>query len=222
LENGKNLVDDNTCAVFMEAIQGEGGVIPLDEKYVKDAAEFLSERDILLIFDEVQTGIGRTGSFFGYQYFDIKPDIVTFAKGIGGGLPIGGFMCKKELSNVLSNGTHGSTFGGNPIACAAGIAVLNKILSNGFLKEVNKKSDYLRYKLSMIDEIVAIRGRGLMLGLELKSLDAKKVSQKCVENGLLILTAKTALRLLPPLTISTEEIDKGVEALKKTLMEMAN
>lgn len=208
--------DEKVCAVVMELIQGEGGVMPIDPEYVKAAAEICGERDILLIFDEVQTGVGRTGYFYLWEKYGIRPDILTSAKGLGNGLPIGACLCKKELSGVLTPGTHGTTFGGNPIACAGGLEVLKRV-DDKLLSEVKEKGEYIRNKLSKIPEVDFIRGEGLMIGIGLKTKTAAEVCGKCTENGLLILTAKALLRMLPPLTISYEEIDKGIEILKNVL-----
>jgi len=218
LDTLKGLIGNNdVCAVMIELIQGEGGVCPLDKGYVKSLAQFCNDNDILLIVDEVQTGIGRTGSFFAFEHFGIKPDIVTSAKGLGNGLPIGACLCKDFLGSTLTPGTHGTTFGGNPVVCAGALEVLKR-MDNSLLSEITKKGEYIRTKLADIDEIEEVRGLGLMIGIKLKTMDAKEASKTCVANGLMILTAKTLLRMLPPLTISYEEIDKGLEILKAALM----
>lgn len=214
LELAKN---GDVCAVIVELVQGEGGVRPLDRDYVKALSKACRDLDILLIADEVQTGIGRTGSLFAYEQYDIMPDIITSAKGLGNGLPIGACLCKDFLGDVLTAGTHGTTFGGNPIACAGALEVLKKVDSS-LMDEVCKKGDYIKSSLKNIEEIEEIRGLGLMLGIKLKSLDAREVAKECAKNGLMILTAKTLLRMLPPLTISYDEIDRGIEILKKALV----
>ncbi|NCC86849.1 MAG: aspartate aminotransferase family protein [Clostridia bacterium] len=217
LDTLKELISSNdVCAVMIELIQGEGGVCPLDKAYVKSLAQICKDNDILLVVDEVQTGVGRTGSFFAFEHFGIKPDIITSAKGLGNGLPIGACLCKGFLGNTLTAGTHGTTFGGNPVICAGSLEVLKRIDSD-LLTEVTKKGDYIRAKLADVEEIEEVRGLGLMIGIKLKTMDAKDVAKICVANGLLILTAKTLLRMLPPLTISYEEIDKGIEILKSAL-----
>lgn len=210
------MADEKVCAVIMELIQGEGGVMPVDPEYIKAAAEICEERDILLIFDEVQTGVGRTGYFYLWEKYGVRPDVLTSAKGLGNGLPIGACLCKKELGGVLTPGTHGTTFGGNPVACAGGLEVLKRV-DEKLLCEVREKGEYIRNKLSEIPEVDFVRGEGLMLGIALKTKTAAEVCGKCTENGLLILTAKALLRMLPPLTITYEEIDKGIEILKNVL-----
>lgn len=216
IESIKSLLNGDVCAVMIELIQGEGGVCPLDMNFVVELAKICKDNDILLIADEVQTGIGRTGKFFAFEHFGIKPDIVTSAKGLGNGLPIGSCLCSDFLGNVLTAGTHGTTFGGNPVACAGSLEVL-KTIDDNFLKEVVEKGEYIRNKLLDINEVADIRGMGLMLGIKLKTLDSKTVAKLCVENGLLILTAKALIRMLPPLSITYEEIDKGIEILKSVL-----
>jgi acetylornithine/N-succinyldiaminopimelate aminotransferase len=209
-------LDSSVCALFIEIIQGEGGVLPLDPSFIEAASEFCAERDILLIDDEVQTGVGRTGKLYAWEHDGFKPDILTSAKGLGNGLPIGACLCTEELGNVLTAGTHGSTFGGNPIVCAGAAEVLRN-LDEKMLAEVTKKGEYLKAKLEAFDEVDSVRGKGLMLGVKLKNKAAKEVAAKCVESGLLILTAKEYLRLLPPLVITTDEMDKGLAILEKVL-----
>lgn len=213
------LEDETVCAVFIELIQGEGGVNILDKTYVQELAELCAEKDILLMVDEVQTGISRTGAFFCYQNYEIRPDIVTSAKGIAGGLPMGACLCSKKLAQTLSGGTHGTTFGGNPIACAGAIEVLNRVSTDAFLTEVKAKGEYITKKLEALPNVKAVRSMGMMIGVVLENGSAKEIASACVENGLLILTAKTLLRLLPPLTITYQEIDKGIAILKKVLEE---
>lgn len=215
----KNAVTDKTCAVMFEVIQGEGGVNILDKEYIQSLVKFCNEKDILVIIDEVQTGVGRTGKLFAFENFDVKPDLITVAKGIGGGLPIGLCMCNDKLKDVLSPSTHGTTFGANPVVCAGANYVLDKVSDPKFLEEVNAKGAYLEEKLSKLDDVKSVRRMGLMVGIELKDGDAHDIAIKCVENGLLIITAKSLLRMLPPLTISYEEIDSAVEILEKTLVE---
>lgn len=209
--------EGKVCAVMFECVQGEGGVVPLDKTFVKAIEEECVKNDILMICDEVQTGVGRTGKFLAVEYFDVKPNIVTLAKGLAGGVPIGVCLTDEKTCEVLTPGTHGSTFGGNPLACAGGNAVLDRIQSEGFLEEINKKAEHFRRKLSEINEVEGVDGLGLMIGVRLKTKKAGDVAKACLENGLLILTAKTKLRFLPPLTITYEEIDKGIEILKGIL-----
>lgn len=210
-------LDDTVCAIMVEFVQGEGGVCPLEKGFVDKIFEECPKRDILIIADEVQTGAGRTGKVLASQNFGVKPDITTMAKGIAGGLPIGICLATKKCSGVLTPGTHGSTFGGNPVCCAGGLAVLNKLSSEGFLDEVAKKGQYIKAKLEALDEVERVDGLGLMLGIKLKTKKASELCKACLENGLLVLTAKEKLRLLPPLTITYEEIDAGLEILTKLM-----
>ncbi len=210
--------DETVCAVMIELVQGEGGVIAADKDYVRFLADFCRDHEILLIVDEVQTGIGRTGTLLTSRQFGIAPDITTLAKGLGGGLPIGAVLMNEKTEGVLSYGDHGSTFGGNPVSCAGGVAVLTELLDCGLLEEVSPKAEYIREKLLEIPQIKELSGLGLMIGITLADgYTASDIAAKCAENGLLILTAKTKLRMLPPLNITKEEIDKGLEILAKTL-----
>lgn len=212
----KELVSDDTCAIMMEMIQGEGGVLNLDAGFVKAVESICAEKDILFIADEVQTGIGRTGKLFAYEYFGVKPDIVTFAKGIGGGLPIGGALFSEKCCDVLEPGNHGTTYGGNPVACAGAVEVLTRI-DDAFLEDVTKKGEYLREKLLDIPQVKSVSGMGLMLGAEIEDKEAGQVVKDALEMGLMILTAKDRVRMLPPLTITYDELDAGLEMLKKAL-----
>lgn len=210
-------IDDTVCAVMIEFIQGEGGVLSLEQDFVNHIAEMCREKDLVFIADEVQTGVGRTGKFLAAEHYGVKPNVVTLAKGIAGGLPMGVCLADEKCCNVLTKGTHGSTFGGNPVACAGGLAVLNKVTADGFLDEVNEKSKYLREKLLKIDEVESLSGTGLMVGIKLKSKNAADTVAKALEKGLLLLTAKDKVRLLPPLTITYEEIDKGISIMEEIL-----
>lgn len=211
-------MDDTVCAVMIELIQGEGGVIPLSKEYAKRIEELCRKKDILLIVDEIQTGIGRTGTLFCYEQYGIAPDLVTVAKGLGGGLPIGGVLMAQHVSEVLSFGQHGSTFGGNPIVCAGALYVLETIMSNGFLDEVKEKGNDLQDALRKMPHIVAVSGLGLMVGARLEDgFHARKVAEACASKGLLVLTAKDRLRFLPPLTISREELERGLTILEQVL-----
>ena len=211
MESVKAKVNNNTCAVMIELIQGEGGVNPLEKGFVNDLADYCSENDILLIIDEVQTGVGRTGSFYCYEQFGIKPDIISSAKGIGGGLPMGACLCSEKLRDVMSPSTHGTTYGGNPIACAGALEVLKRVSDKKFLENVAEKGSYIKEKLLKIKGVSEVRGMGMMIGVVLEKDNAKEVAVKCVEKGLLVLTAKNLIRFLPPLNITKEEIDKGLE-----------
>jgi acetylornithine/N-succinyldiaminopimelate aminotransferase len=213
----KECVGNNTCAVFIELIQGEGGVLPLDPSFVKELSDFCTARDILLMVDEVQTGVGRTGALYCYQNYGIMPDVITSAKGLAGGLPMGACLCTERLGGVLGAGMHGSTFGGTPLVCAGALAVLERVGNDEFMTEVREKGKYFSEHLMAMDGVEMVRGMGMMLGVKLKKDNAKEVALQCVTNGLLILTAKNMLRLLPPLTISYEEIDKGLVILKETI-----
>lgn len=216
LEDLRRKVTDKTCAIMVEIIQGEGGVANLEQGFVKEVEALCRQKDMVFIVDEVQTGIGRTGKLFAYEYFDVKPDIVTFAKGIGGGLPIGGALFGEKVCDVLRPGNHGTTYGGNPVACAGALEVLER-MDEAFLKEVREKGDYMKEKLSAFPQVASVSGMGLMIGVELKEKDAKKVVAHALENGLMALTAKEKIRLLPPLTITYEEIDKGLKILEHAL-----
>ena len=216
---GDSTGSGDVCAVLVELIQGEGGVLPLDFEYVNAVAELCAAHDVLLLVDEVQTGVGRTGALFAFQQYGIMPDVVSFAKGIAGGLPMGGIMANEKCSAVLTAGTHATTFGGNPISAAGALEVLNQ-LGEAELKEVEKKGEYIRGVLESWDMpiIGSVRGKGLMIGVSLNGTAPKDAAQKCVDNGLLILTAGAdTLRMLPPLTITYEEIDKGLAILKSAL-----
>lgn len=215
----KNAVNKNTCAVMLELIQGEGGVNILDKDYVQSLVKYCNENDILVIVDEVQTGIGRTGKLFAFENYEILPDLVTVAKGLGGGLPIGLCMCGDKLRDVMSPSTHGTTFGANPVVCAGANYVLDTITADGFLDEVNKKGAYIEEKVSKLENVKNVRRMGLMIGIELESGNAHDIAVKCVENGLLIITAKDLLRMLPPLVITYEEIDEALKILENTLKE---
>ena len=210
-------LDDTVCAVMFEYIQGEGGVMPLEKEFVDEIFKLCAEKDVLTIADEVQTGVGRTGKFLAGDNFGHKADLTTLAKGLAGGVPIGVCLSGEKCANVLTPGTHGSTFGGNPICCAGGLAVLNKVNSEGFLGEVAKKGEYIREKLLHIPEVKSVSGMGLMIGIELKTKAAADIVKAALGEGLLLLTAKTKVRLLPPLTITYEEIDKGLAILAELL-----
>ena len=210
--------DEMTCAIMMELIQGEGGVLPLDPAFVKQVEAYCRERDILLIIDEVQTGIGRTGSLFCFQQYDIRPDVVTMAKGLGGGVPVGAVLAAENCANVLTPGTHATTFGGTPIVCAAANAVLDIVGDSRFLAEVTEKGEYLKNGILSIGSphIHGVRGMGLMLGIIVDDGKHTAYANKLIEKGVLAITAgKNAVRLLPPLTISKEEMDEALTIMKE-------
>lgn len=213
IEDLRAKLDDTVCAVMFEYIQGEGGVMALQQEFVDEIYRLCAEKDVLTIADEVQTGVGRTGKFLAGDNFGKKADLTTLAKGLAGGVPIGVCLSGEKCSNVLTAGTHGSTFGGNPISCAGGLAVLETVNKPGFLDEVARKGAYIREKLLTSPEVASVSGMGLMIGIELKNKKAGDVVKAALDKGLLLLTAKTKIRLLPPLTITYEEIDKGLEIL---------
>ena len=189
----------------------------LDKEFVDAIYELTAPKDVLTIADEIQTGVGRSGKFLAGDNFGHKPDIVTLAKGIAGGLPMGACLTGKKCAGVLTAGTHGSTFGGNPVCCAGGLEVLKKAADPAFLDEVAKKGEYFRKKLCEIPEVEGVSGLGLMIGITLKTKKAGDVAKAALDNGLLVLTAKEKVRLLPPLTISYEEIDAGIAILADIL-----
>lgn len=209
-------LSEHTCAVMIELVQGEGGVNVLDKNFVKQLELICNEKDIVLIVDEVQTGNGRTGSMYCYQQYGIAPDIVTTAKGLGGGLPIGATMFGEKTENTLSYGTHGSTFGANPICTAGAVAIVNMI-DDKLLRNVSKKGKYIKKKLLGFDGIKSVSGMGLMIGAETVK-PAGDVVQLALKKGLLVLTAKDKLRLLPALNIPLSVIDEGLQILKEVLI----
>ncbi|MBR1823992.1 MAG: aspartate aminotransferase family protein [Ruminococcus sp.] len=215
----KAKLDDTVCAVMLEYVQGEGGVMKLDKEFVDAVYALCAEKDVLVIADEVQTGVGRTGKFLAGDHYGKKADITTLAKGIAGGIPMGACLVGEKCEGVFTPGTHGSTFGGNPIACAGGLAVLDRLNSEGFLDEVNRKAELFRSELEKCSEVESVSGLGLMIGISLKSKKAGDVAKAALDRGLLVLTAKEKVRLLPPLTISDEEIKEGLAILIDILEE---
>lgn len=222
LDAVKAQTGEDTCAVMLELVQGEGGVLPLDKRFVQDLAAYCAEKDYLLLVDEVQTGVGRTGSLFCFQQYDILPDAVTFAKGIAGGLPMAGVMANEKCRSVLTPGTHATTFGGNPIAANAACAVLD-VMDEGFLAAVNAKGAYLQEQIAgfQSEYVETVRGLGLMVGIVLRDgVDRSAIIRKIYDSNLLVLTAgPKTIRLLPPLVITKEEMDKGLRVLKNVLCE---
>lgn len=215
-------MDDDVCAVLLEPIQGEGGVhVPPDE-YLQQVRALCDKHDALLIFDEVQTGVARTGKWFAYMHSGVKPDILTFAKGIGGGFPVAGFAVPERLAHVFKPGDHGGTFGGNPLACAAVYATLTTIKSEGLVDKVAEKGEYFKNKLRKLqekypDKVTDVRGCGLMLGMEVAG-EGKPIVESCLANNVIVnCTAGNVIRIVPPLIISKEEIDIVVAALDKAL-----
>ena len=210
---------DDVCAVMVELVQGEGGVLPLDPDYVQAVVKLCRERDWLVLVDEVQTGVGRTGSLFAFQHYGILPDVCSFAKGIAGGLPMSGIMTNEKCRGVFTPGTHATTFGANPVCAAAGLAV-QEALSDAFLQQVQEKGAYLREQIEALHLpcFGQTRGLGLMIGITVREgWTNKEIAARLIENGLLILTAGPGMRLLPPLAITKEEMDQGVAIMKKTL-----
>ena len=210
---------DDVCAVMMELVQGEGGVLPLDYEYVQAVKKICEERDWLFLVDEVQSGVGRTGSLFCFQQYDLLPDVVSFAKGIAGGLPMAGIMANEKCRNVLGPGTHATTFGANPI-CAAAALYVQEQLDDAFLAEVKEKGAYLREQIEALDLpcFGKTRGMGLMIGIEVaEGYNKSDIANKLIEAGLLVLTAGPGMRLLPPLSITKEEMDKGIAIMKAAL-----
>lgn len=213
----EKLVDQyDPCAFLMELVQGEGGVHALDRGFVEKAAELCKSKDILFIDDEVQVGIGRSGTLFAFEQYGIKPDIVSFAKGIGAGLPIGGIICGPKTCDVLVPGDHGSTFGMNPVACAGACVVLDT-LNDSFLDSVKAKSEFIRNELKQMKKVAGLDGLGLMIGIDLDGMTGSEAVNKLMEEGVLAIPAGQRLRLLPPLTINEDEIKKALEAIRKVL-----
>ena len=210
--------DDGTlCAVVMELVQGEGGVVALDADYVHAVADYCKARDILLVVDEVQTGVGRTGTFLACQHYGLKPDIVTLAKGLGGGLPIGAVLMTEAVAAGMGPGSHGSTFGGNPVCCAGALAVL-ETMDDAFMDNVNARAAQLRRGLAALPHVTGVSGLGLMVGIELDGTRrAAGVRAACEKAGLLVLTAKTRLRLLPPLILREADVNAALAILKDVL-----
>ncbi len=212
------LGDESICAIMMESIQGEGGVMPLDEAFVKVVVDYAQNHDILVIMDEVQTGNGRTGKLYGYEHYGIKPDIVSTAKGLAGGLPMGATLLGEKVEHVLQVGDHGSTFGGNPICAAGAISIMSRI-DDAMLQSVYEKGKYIKDRLTGQEGILSISGKGLMIGIE-TVVPVKDVLAACLEKGVVLLSAKQKVRLLPALTISYEEIDRAIEALLESIQEL--
>ena len=220
LDSVEAVAGHDVCAVMMELVQGEGGVLPLDLEFVQKVAELCAKRDWLLLVDEVQSGMGRTGSLFAFQQYHIQPDVVSFAKGIAGGLPFGGIMANEKCREVFSPGTHGTTFGGNPVAAAAACHVLDR-MDDAFLAQVKEKGAYLRQAIEAMELpcLGKTRGLGMMIGIDVVGEQTNsQLAAKLIESGLLILTAGPGLRLLPPLTITQEEMDKGLSIMKAALL----
>lgn len=222
IDTVRELIDNETAAVMLELIQGEGGVIPAKISFIKKLEQLCEDNNVLLIIDEIQTGIGRTGTAFACEHYDISPHIMTVAKGLGNGFPVGAMIAKKEFYNDFGPGSHGTTFGGNPLAMAAAKAVLSTVLNREFLKEVEEKGNYLQRilteRLEKNSFVSAIRGKGLMIGIYCED-DVSKIITKLMNKGLLVLSAGlNVIRLLPPLTVTVEEIDNAVNLIEESLI----
>lgn len=219
IESLEAKVNEHTEAIMMEMVQGEGGVNALDPAFVQKVQEICDAKDILLIIDEVQTGIGRTGTFFAYEQYGIHPDIVSFAKGIANGIPMGGVLLSEKVKDVINYGDHGSTFAGNPLAAAAANVVMDTMTPT-FLEEVKEKGQLIKTSIEKMPHVKSVTGLGMMIGVELDGLDAKEVLAQCRDKGVLFLTAKTKIRMLPPLIMTTSEIQEGMKVLQSVLEEM--
>lgn len=224
LASVEELVNDKTCAIIFETVQGEGGIYPAKPEFIKGVRKLCDEKGILLILDEIQCGMGRTGTMFAYEQYGVKPDILTVAKALGCGVPVGAFLAREEVAKALVPGDHGTTYGGNPLACAAAVKVLELFKKQNILDNVKKVSAYLEKKLDEIaaeyDFVVERRGLGLMQGLEINTdvKDLKKVIAACLDNGLILFTAGTnVIRFVPPLVISEADVDEMITKLKKAL-----
>lgn len=208
----KIVAEQKCCAIMMEMVQGEGGVLPLDKSFVEECVKIAKENDLLIIADEVQTGNGRCGTLYAYEQFGITPDIVSTAKGLGGGLPIGATMLFERVENTLNPGSHGSTFGGNPIACAGAISIISR-LDEATLNGVKERSAYIFNSLNGAEGIKSVSGLGLMIGIETEK-DSTEVLKACMEKGILPIKAKTKIRLLPALNIPMEDLKRAIEIIK--------
>ena len=218
LESVKSLADEYNCAaIMMEAIQGEGGIYVLEEDFVKGVFEIAKEKNMLVIFDEVQTGNGRTGKLYAYMHYGVTPDIVSTAKGLAGGLPLGCTMLGEKVKDTLTPGSHGSTFGGNPICCAGALSILSRIDDN-LLKDVTAKSEYILSRLNGAKGVKSVSGKGFMLGIETEK-PAKEVIASAMEKGVLVLSAKTKVRLLPPLNITFDSLEIAMDKLLEAIAE---
>ncbi|RQD77689.1 MAG: aspartate aminotransferase family protein [Candidatus Syntrophonatronum acetioxidans] len=225
LETFSSLVGEKTCAIMVEPLQGEGGIHPGTQEFIEGLRELCDKNNLLLIFDEVQCGMGRTGKLFAWEAYGIKPDIMTLAKGLGGGVPIGAMVAREDITRGFNPGDHASTFGGNPLACAAALAVMETLLENGFLEKVQEKSNYFKEKLEELRDKHSlgkeVRGKGFMLALEVEG-DGKEILKYCYGEGLIInCIGGKILRFLPPLNISREEMDSSLEILDRVLSMFA-
>ena len=217
-EDVKRLLNDNKCcAIMFEVVQGEGGVLPLKKEFLTELQKLAQEYDVLLIADEVQCGNGRTGELYGYMNFDITPDVVSTAKGLAGGLPMGATLLGDKVKDILGVSMHGSTFGGNPV-CAAGACSIISRIDDKLLSEVREKSEYIKSYLAGVKGVKSVSGLGLMLGIETEK-NAKDVVLECIKRGVLVLTAKTKIRLLPALNIPQQQLEAALEIIKEVIEE---
>ena len=221
IESVKALVNEKTCAIIFEPVQGEGGIYPATEEFMKEVRRLCDEKDIVMICDEIQCGMGRTGKMFAYEHYGVKPDIVTSAKALGCGVPVGAFIAKEEVAKAMVPGDHGTTYGGNPLATAAVNVVFDLFEEYKILDNVNEVSKYLEEKLDELvskhENVVARRGKGLMQGLVLTT-PVGEVVKKCISNGLFVISAgSNVLRMVPPLIIKKEDVDKMIDILDKSL-----
>lgn len=220
----KDAIDENTCAVMLEPIQGEGGIYEADPDYLQKVRRLCDEKGLLLIFDEVQCGMGRTGKLFAYQHYGVQPDIMTLAKAIAGGLPLGAMVATDEVASGFKPGDHASTFGGNPVSCAAGVAVMKELLG-GVIDNAREVGEHLKSRLLQLREshpvIVDVRGKGLMLGIEMAMPDVTAIVNGAMKKGLLVLSAgHSVVRMVPPLVITKDDANKAVDILEQVLTEM--
>ncbi len=214
----KEAMDETVCAVMFECVQGEGGVMALDPAFVHNMVNYCRQQDVLLIADEVQTGAGRTGTFLACEHYGFTPDIATLAKGLGGGLPIGAVLMTESVAQHMGPGSHGSTFGGNPVVCAGALAVLDKLEDHEFMLNVADRAAQLRAGLAQLPHVTQVSGLGLMVGIQLEDgISATEVRAACQEQGLLVLTAKTRLRMLPPLILTRLDVERALEILGNVL-----
>jgi len=226
IQSVKELISDNTCAVIVEPIQGEGGINPARKEFLSELRSICSENDIVLIFDEVQCGIGRTGYLFAYEYFDVQPDVIALAKGLGGGFPIGAMLAVESIANAFEPGSHASTFGGNPLACTAGLTVLDNLLNQNLLQNVKNQGEYVAKRLyetyEQLEYVKEVRGIGLMQGMEL-DIPVADLIKKCMDKGLFLIGAgNNVLRFVPPLIVGKNEIDEAVKILHEAMREVNN
>lgn len=224
IESLKDTITDKTCAIFLEPVQGEGGIIPADKEYLQEVRKICDEKDIVLVFDEIQCGVGRLGTFYAYQHYGVVPDCVCMAKGIAGGIPCGVLMAKQKIADSFKPGDHASTFGGNPLATSAGNVVVDELLNNGVLENAKKQGEYLEKCLKQLKEefecIIDVRGVGLMQGIELNVLVADIIAET-IDNGLLLVNAgKNVIRFVPSLIVSKENIDEAMDILKKAIKKV--